>query len=67
MVLAFFDSKDHIYINYVPREKMVNAQYIIEALILFLRVLKQKGLAMATRPETVGFTGIMLPCTPPPC
>ncbi len=36
-----------IYTNFVPRGKTVNAMSIIEALTRFLRVLKEKRLAMA--------------------
>ncbi len=32
MVLAFFNSKGLIYMNFVPRGRTVNATYIIEAL-----------------------------------
>jgi hypothetical protein len=42
MVLAFFDSKGLIYTNFVPRDRTVNAAYIIEALTHFSKVLKVK-------------------------
>jgi hypothetical protein len=32
MVLAFFNSKGLIYMNFMPRGRTVNATYIIEAL-----------------------------------
>jgi histone-lysine N-methyltransferase SETMAR len=47
MVLAFFDSKDLIYTNYMPKGTTVNAKYIVEALGKFLKVFKQKRLEMA--------------------
>jgi histone-lysine N-methyltransferase SETMAR len=37
MVLAFFDSKGVIYMNYVPRGATVNGDYIIKALKNFLK------------------------------
>jgi histone-lysine N-methyltransferase SETMAR len=49
MVLAFFDSKDLIYTNYVPRGTKVIAMYIVEALGKFLKVFKQKRPEMAAR------------------
>jgi hypothetical protein len=42
MVLAFFDSKGLIYMNFMPRGRTVTASYIIETLTRFLRVLKDK-------------------------
>jgi hypothetical protein len=48
MVLAFFHSKGLIYMNYVPRETTVNANYIMEALGKFLKIFKQKRLEMVT-------------------
>ncbi len=36
MVHAFFDDEGHIYTNYVPRGKTVNANYIVEGLSRFL-------------------------------
>jgi hypothetical protein len=46
MVLAFFDYKSLIYMNYIPRGTTVNAKYIVEVLGNFLKVFKQK------RPKT---------------
>jgi hypothetical protein len=46
-VLAFFDNEGLIYTNYVPRGKMVNVDYIVEALSRFLAVFKKKRLNMA--------------------
>ncbi len=48
MVLAFFDSKGLIFMNYVPRGTMVNANYIMEALGKFLKIFKQNRLEMVT-------------------
>jgi hypothetical protein len=42
MVLAFLRSKDLIYTNYVPRGTTVNANYIMEALCMFMKILKKK-------------------------
>jgi hypothetical protein len=59
MFLAFFDSKGLIYTNYMPRGTTVNANYIVEALGTFLKILRKK------RPQMV--TGDWLfQCTPPP-
>jgi hypothetical protein len=48
IVLAFFDSKGLIYMNFMPRGRTVTA-YIIEALTRFLRVLKEKRPTMTVR------------------
>jgi hypothetical protein len=48
MVLAFFDLKDLIYTNYVPKGSTVTASYIVEALGKFLKVFRQKRPEMAT-------------------
>jgi histone-lysine N-methyltransferase SETMAR len=42
MVLAFFNSKGLIYTNYVPRGTTVNANYIVEALGTFMKILRKK-------------------------
>jgi histone-lysine N-methyltransferase SETMAR len=42
MVLLFFYSKGLIYTNYVPRGTTVNANYIIEALGTFMKILRNK-------------------------
>jgi histone-lysine N-methyltransferase SETMAR len=42
MVLAFFDSKGLIYTNYMPRGTTVNANYIVEALGTFMKILRKK-------------------------
>jgi histone-lysine N-methyltransferase SETMAR len=42
MVLVFFDSKGLIYTNYVPRGTTVNANYIVEALGTFMKILRKK-------------------------
>jgi histone-lysine N-methyltransferase SETMAR len=47
MVLAFFDAKGLIYTNYVPKGTTVNANYIVEALGTFLKVLRKKRPVMA--------------------
>ncbi len=47
MVLAFFDNKGLIYTNYVPRGTTVNANYIVEALGNFMKILKKKRPIMA--------------------
>jgi diketogulonate reductase-like aldo/keto reductase len=47
MVLAFFDSKGLIYTNYVPRGTMVNANYIMEVLGAFMKILRKKRPQMA--------------------
>jgi hypothetical protein len=64
MVLAFFYSKGLIYTNYVPRRTMVNANYIVKAMGMFMKILRKK------RPQMVAgdwlFIGIMLRFTPPP-
>jgi hypothetical protein len=49
MVLAFSDNEGLIYMNYVPRGKMVNANYIVEALKRFLAVFKERQPNMAAR------------------
>jgi histone-lysine N-methyltransferase SETMAR len=48
MVLAFFDSKGLISTNYVPRGSTVNANYIVEALGSFLKILRKKRPQMVT-------------------
>jgi histone-lysine N-methyltransferase SETMAR len=40
--LAFFDSKGLIYTNYVPRGSTVNANYIVEALGTFMKIMRKK-------------------------
>ena len=45
MILAFFDNQGMIYTNYLEMGKIVNADYIIDALGRFLKVFK------ARRPE----------------
>jgi histone-lysine N-methyltransferase SETMAR len=47
MVLAFFDAKGLIYTNYMPKGTTVNANYIVEALGTFLKVLRKKRPVMA--------------------
>jgi histone-lysine N-methyltransferase SETMAR len=47
MVLAFFDSKGLIYMNYVPKGSTVTTNYIVEALGNFLKVFRQKRPEMA--------------------
>jgi histone-lysine N-methyltransferase SETMAR len=47
VVLAFFDSKDLIYTNYVLRGTTVNAMYIVEALGNFIKFFKKKRPIMA--------------------
>jgi histone-lysine N-methyltransferase SETMAR len=47
IVLAFFDAKGLIYTNYVPKGTTVNANYIVEALGTFLKVLRKKRPVMA--------------------
>jgi hypothetical protein len=42
MVLAFFDNKGVIYMNYVPRGTTVNGNYIIKALKSVLKALRLK-------------------------
>jgi histone-lysine N-methyltransferase SETMAR len=42
VVLVFFDSKGLIYTNYVPRGNTVNANYIVEALGTFMKILRKK-------------------------
>ena len=42
MVLAFHDREGLIYTNMVPRGTTVNAVYIISALKVFLKRMKQK-------------------------
>ncbi len=49
MVLAFFDSKGLIYMNFVPRGRTLNSAYIIEALTCFQKALKVKRLTMMAR------------------
>jgi histone-lysine N-methyltransferase SETMAR len=47
MVLAFFNAKGLIYTNYVPKGATVNANYIVKALGIFLKVLRKKRPVMA--------------------
>jgi histone-lysine N-methyltransferase SETMAR len=49
MVLVFFDAKDVIYTNYVPKGETVNAEYIKKALARFLKVFKAKRLIMSAQ------------------
>ncbi len=42
MVLAFLNSKGLIYTNYVPKGTTVSANYIVEALGTFLKILRKK-------------------------
>jgi histone-lysine N-methyltransferase SETMAR len=42
MILAFFDSRGLIYTHIVPRGGKVNGDYIVKALDIFLKNLKQK-------------------------
>jgi hypothetical protein len=49
MVLVFFDAKGVIYMNYVPKGKTVNAEYIKKALARFLKVFKAKRPIMASQ------------------
>ncbi len=48
MVLASFDSKVFIYTIYMPRGTTVNASYIMEALGMFLKILRKTRLEMVT-------------------
>jgi hypothetical protein len=49
MVLAFFDSKGLIYTNYLPRGTTVNANYSVEALDTFMKILRKKRPQMVAR------------------
>jgi histone-lysine N-methyltransferase SETMAR len=49
MVLVFFNAKGIIYMNYVPKGKTVNAEYIKKALARFLKVFKAKRQIMASQ------------------
>jgi hypothetical protein len=51
MVLAFFNSKGLIYTNYMPRGTTVNANYIVEALGMFMKILRKKRLQMMARDQ----------------
>ena len=42
MVLAFFDNEGLVYTNIVPRGTKVNADYIIGALRMFFKRMRQK-------------------------
>ncbi len=42
MVLAFFDSKGLLYTNYMPGGTTINANYIVEALGMFMKILRKK-------------------------
>lgn len=53
MVLAFFDNRGLIYSNIVPKSSTVNAKYIIDALKIFYKRLREK------RPEKAD-AGIIL-------
>jgi hypothetical protein len=46
MVLAFFNSMGLVYTNYMPRGTSVNANYIVEALGTFMKILRRKRLQM---------------------
>jgi hypothetical protein len=54
MVLAFFDSKGQIYTNYVPRGTTVNANYIVEALGTFMKILRKKRPQIVARDWLLG-------------
>jgi alkyl sulfatase BDS1-like metallo-beta-lactamase superfamily hydrolase len=54
MVLAFFDSKGQIYTNYVPRGTTVNANYIVEALGTFVKILRKKRPQIVARDWLLG-------------
>jgi hypothetical protein len=43
MVLVFFDSKGAIYMNYVPKRKMVNTESIKKAVARFLKIFRKKS------------------------
>jgi hypothetical protein len=43
MVLVFFDSKGVIYMNYVPKRKMVNTENIKKAVTRFLKIFRKKS------------------------
>ena len=49
MATAFFDVKVLIYIHYLPRGTMVNANYIVGALRKFLTIFRQKRHVMAVQ------------------
>ncbi len=61
MVLTFFDDKGMVYMNHVPRGATVNTDYIIGALKMFLKTLRQKRPDLAL--ETGSSTGITPRCT----
>jgi hypothetical protein len=42
MVLVFFDTKGVIYMNYAPRGKTINAEYVKKALARFLVIFRNK-------------------------
>jgi hypothetical protein len=42
MVLVFFDVKGIIYMNYVPKGKTVNAEYVKNVLARLLKVFREK-------------------------
>jgi hypothetical protein len=48
MVLASFDRKGLIYTIYMPRGTTVNASYIMEALGMFMKILRKMRLEMVT-------------------
>ena len=64
MVLAFFDSRGLIYTNIVPRGTPVNAAYIVKALAIFWKKLKEKRPQMAAGDWF--FIGTTPLSTPPP-
>jgi hypothetical protein len=43
MVLAYFNSKSLIYMNYRSQGATVNAKYIVEALGKFMKILKAEA------------------------
>jgi hypothetical protein len=47
MVLAFFNAKGIIYINYMPKGTTVNGNYIMEALGKFMNIFRKKRPIMA--------------------
>jgi hypothetical protein len=49
MVLAYFNSKSLIYMNYRFQGATVNAKYIVEALGKFMKIFKQQQSEMAAR------------------
>jgi len=47
MVIAFFSNKSLLYTSLMPRETMVNTNYIMEALCRFMKISKQKRVITA--------------------